>query len=176
MLQLRSFAINPVISAVDILQSPKPRGANTGAIKPASIASRLSWESATTLSRLSKVCRHHITMVATNITVNASAGNPLPFSQSNRLYILSSRKAIVRSSITKGTGSPLKHNSTCKCKQYSHCNACEIQYNHHQRVLSGKNVAEKKSVYRRLSRAPLINGVRSMVILRSLSMAVSCLP
>ena len=37
-----SFAINPVINAVEILQSPNPSGANTGAITPAAIASILS--------------------------------------------------------------------------------------------------------------------------------------
>ena len=37
-----SFAINPVISAVDILQSPNPIGAKTGAITLATVARILS--------------------------------------------------------------------------------------------------------------------------------------
>ncbi len=45
-----SFAINPVIKAVDILQSPKPNGINKGDIKPPSIANKLNLESLTTLS------------------------------------------------------------------------------------------------------------------------------
>ena len=42
-----SFAMNPVISAVDILQSPNPIGANTGAITLATVARILSCESLT---------------------------------------------------------------------------------------------------------------------------------
>ena len=37
-----SFAINPVIRAVTILQSPNPTGANIGAINPATLARILS--------------------------------------------------------------------------------------------------------------------------------------
>lgn len=36
-----SFAINPAIRAVDILQSPNPSGANKGAMNPAMTASIL---------------------------------------------------------------------------------------------------------------------------------------
>ena len=42
-----SFAMNPVISAVDILQSPNPIGAKTGAITLATVARILSCESLT---------------------------------------------------------------------------------------------------------------------------------
>lgn len=38
-----SFAINPVISAVEIFQFPKPSGRNTGAMIPATTARILSW-------------------------------------------------------------------------------------------------------------------------------------
>ena len=44
-----SFAIKPVMSAVEIRQSPKPRGTKTGAINPAIDARILSLESATRL-------------------------------------------------------------------------------------------------------------------------------
>ena len=40
-----SFAIKPVISAVENFQSPKPSGANKGEIKPAIVAKILSLES-----------------------------------------------------------------------------------------------------------------------------------
>ena len=66
-----SFAINPVMSAVEIRQSPKPSGQKSGAITPAAIARILSFESVTTFSRMSNVCKNHITIVAIKITVNA---------------------------------------------------------------------------------------------------------
>ncbi|CDA89846.1 unknown [Firmicutes bacterium CAG:238] len=78
-----SFAMKPVMSAVEILQSPKPSGANTGAITPASIASRLFCESDTTFSLVSNVCRHQITIVATKITVKALSRKSFAFSQSS---------------------------------------------------------------------------------------------
>ena len=46
-----SFAMNPVISAVDIFQLPNPSGRKTGAIIPAATARILSLESATTFIR-----------------------------------------------------------------------------------------------------------------------------
>ena len=49
-----SFAINPAISAVEILQFPNPRGTNKGVIKPAMTASILSLESLTILKPKSK--------------------------------------------------------------------------------------------------------------------------
>ena len=49
-----SFAMKPVINAVDTFQSPKPSGLNTGAIHPAAIASSESCESDTTRSVASK--------------------------------------------------------------------------------------------------------------------------
>ena len=44
-----SFAVKPVISAVESLQSPNPSGSKIGAIQPPTRASMLSLESATTL-------------------------------------------------------------------------------------------------------------------------------
>ena len=63
-----SLAVKPVIRAVDNLQSPKPSGAKIGAIHPPTRASMLSWESATTLRWISKVCRNQMMMVATKMT------------------------------------------------------------------------------------------------------------
>jgi len=45
-----SFAIKPVISAVEILQSPKPKGLNIGAIIPARLARILFCELVTMLN------------------------------------------------------------------------------------------------------------------------------
>ena len=45
-----SFAVNPVIRAVDALQSPNPNGANIGAITPPINARILSLESDTILN------------------------------------------------------------------------------------------------------------------------------
>ena len=75
-----SLAVNPVISAVDILQSSIPRGLNIGDIKLPISASRLSFESATTLSHVSKLCKNHIITAATNITVNAFVTKSFAFS------------------------------------------------------------------------------------------------
>ena len=66
-----SFAVRPVIRAVDALQSPKPSGANIGANRLPSIASKLFSALSATLSRMSNVCRNHITIDAAKITVNA---------------------------------------------------------------------------------------------------------
>ena len=66
-----SFAVNPVINAVDALQSPNPNGANIGAIAPPIIASMLSPASFTKLKCMSNVCRNHIIIEAKNIIVNA---------------------------------------------------------------------------------------------------------
>ena len=66
-----SLAINPVISAVEIRQSPKPSGAKIGAIKPEITAKMLSSEDETMCKWISNDCINQITMVATKITVNA---------------------------------------------------------------------------------------------------------
>ena len=50
-----SFAVNPVISAVETLQSPNPKGLNIGAIIPPKSARRLFDESETGLSLKSKL-------------------------------------------------------------------------------------------------------------------------
>ena len=50
-----SFAMKPAISAVEMRQFPKPKGVNTGAMKPAITASMLSFESLTILKLKSKV-------------------------------------------------------------------------------------------------------------------------
>ena len=66
-----SFAVRPVMSAVDALQSPKPSGANIGANRLPSIASKLFSALSATLSLMSNVCKNHITIDAAKITVNA---------------------------------------------------------------------------------------------------------
>ena len=71
MLTTASFAVNPVISAVETLQSENPSGAKTGAIHLPTNASRLLPLSATTFNLVSNVCKNQIMIVATKITVNA---------------------------------------------------------------------------------------------------------
>ena len=66
-----SFAIKPVISAVDTRQSPKPNGANSGAMPLAIQARMLSCGSAVRLSWKSKFCRNQMMMVARKMTVKA---------------------------------------------------------------------------------------------------------
>ena len=66
-----SLAVKPVIRAVETRQSPKPSGANSGAIRLPIIASRLASAVAATLRRASKVCRNQMMTVATKIIVNA---------------------------------------------------------------------------------------------------------
>ena len=66
-----SFAINPLIRAVTILQSPIPRGLNNGAMIPAIKAMMLSAESLTRSKWKLKLCRNHTMIVATNMIVNA---------------------------------------------------------------------------------------------------------
>ena len=73
-----------MISAVEMRQSPKPSGAKTGAIQPATTARMLSFESATMLRRRSKVCKNQITIVAMKITVNARCKKSFALSQSKR--------------------------------------------------------------------------------------------
>ena len=78
-----SFAVNPVIKAVDILQSPKPNGINKGEIKPPIIANKLNLESLTTLSLTSNVCINQIIIAATKIIVNAFVIKSLALLQIN---------------------------------------------------------------------------------------------
>lgn len=78
-----SLAVNPVIKAVDILQSPKPNGVNKGDIKPPSIANKLNLESLTTLSLVSNVCINQIIIVATKIIVKAFVMKSLALLQIN---------------------------------------------------------------------------------------------
>jgi len=83
-----SLAVNPVISAVEILQSLNPSGAKTGAINPPISARRLSFESVTTLSLTSNVCKNHITIVARNIIVNAFVIKSFAFSHISCITLL----------------------------------------------------------------------------------------
>ena len=76
-----SLAIKPVIRAVDTRQSPKPRGANRGAIHAPTEARRLPELSATRFSRVSKVWRNQTIMVATKMMVKARVRKSLALSQ-----------------------------------------------------------------------------------------------
>ena len=78
-----SFAIKPVMRAVETRQSPKPSGANSGAIPPASRARMLVCGSDVRRSRRSKFCRNQMTMVAIKMTVNARSRKSRAFSQSS---------------------------------------------------------------------------------------------
>ena len=66
-----SFARNPLIKDVQILQSPKPIGRNNGTSNPATAAKMLSSWLDVKLKCKSKLCKNHITTVAMNITENA---------------------------------------------------------------------------------------------------------
>ena len=69
-----SFAVKPVMSAVEILQSSNPRGRNSGAISEPIAASMLSEESETGLRRISKVCRNQMMIAARKMIVNYFVG------------------------------------------------------------------------------------------------------
>ena len=83
-----SLAMKPEISEVAQRQSPKPRGAKMGASTWPIRASRLSALSDTTLSRVSKLWRNQMTMVARKITVKARCRKSLAFSHSSRATLL----------------------------------------------------------------------------------------
>ena len=76
--------MKPEISEVAQRQSPKPRGAKRGASTWPIRASRLSALSDTTLSRVSKLWRNQMTMVARKITVKARCRKSRAFSQRRR--------------------------------------------------------------------------------------------
>ena len=76
-----SLAINPLIRAVTIRQSPSPTGLNIGARMPAMAASIESCASATILKLKLKLCRNHTTIVAMRITENALCRKSLDLSQ-----------------------------------------------------------------------------------------------
>lgn len=66
-----SLAVKPVINAVEMRQSPKPRGLKMGVIRLPTKARRLESGVAATFRRVSNVCRNQITTVATKIIVKA---------------------------------------------------------------------------------------------------------
>ena len=79
-----SLAMNPQATAVAQRQSPKPSGANSGAMTPPRAASRLCWASVARLSEVSNAWRNHTRMDATKMTVNAFFTNPLALSHTSR--------------------------------------------------------------------------------------------
>ena len=83
-----SFAVIPVIRAVETLQSSKPIGLNIGAIVFPIRARRLSELLLTTLNRISKVCKNHIITEATKITVKALCKKSLALSHINNTTVL----------------------------------------------------------------------------------------
>ena len=78
-----SFAINPLINDVTILQSPNPNGEKTGTNTPATIAKMLCAESSTIFKFRSNLCKNHTTIVATKITENAFCKKSFAFSHNN---------------------------------------------------------------------------------------------
>ena len=66
-----SFAIKPVMSEVQIRQSPRPTGRISGTSQPDAAARMLFRESATMLKRRSKLCKNQMTMVAMRMTEKA---------------------------------------------------------------------------------------------------------
>ena len=83
-----SLAMSPVTSAVEARQSPKPSGANTGAMMLPRPASRLCDWSATTLKRISNVCRNQMTTVAAKIMVKALVMKSLALSHASITVVL----------------------------------------------------------------------------------------
>ena len=79
-----SFAMKPVMRAVAARQSPKPSGANSGAISPPMPASRLASTSSTTFRRASNVCKNQMTTHAASTTVNAFFTKPFALSHTRR--------------------------------------------------------------------------------------------
>ena len=88
-----SLAVKPVINAVAARQSPKPSGANIGAIILPTFASILNELSSTTFSRVSKLCKNQIMIDAKKIMVNALVKKSLALSHinNNTLLALGSR-------------------------------------------------------------------------------------
>ena len=78
-----SLAIKPVMRAVEMRQSAKPSGANSGAISPAMRARMLACGSAVSRSCKSKFCKNQMTMVAAKITVKAFCKKSRAFSHSS---------------------------------------------------------------------------------------------
>ena len=66
-----SFALKPVIKEVATRQSPKPNGANIGAMNCPIKANKLSEVSLTTFNFKSKLCKNQTTMNAKKIMVKA---------------------------------------------------------------------------------------------------------
>ena len=83
-----SFAVKPVMSAVEMRQSSKPSGRNSGERKRPMAASRLSALFVTKFSRASKDSKNQITSVATKITVKARCKKSLALSHSSITTLL----------------------------------------------------------------------------------------
>ena len=75
-----SLAMKPLRSAVQMRQSPRPSGANSGTSTPATMASILSAESDTMFRCRSKLWRNHTTTVAMRMTEKARCKKSLAFS------------------------------------------------------------------------------------------------
>ena len=78
-----SFAIKPVMRAVEMRQSAKPKGPNSGAMSPAMRARMLACGSAVSRSCRSKFCKNQMTMVAAKITVKAFCKKSRAFSHNS---------------------------------------------------------------------------------------------
>lgn len=87
-----SLAVNPVIKAVDTLQSEKPNGAKIGAIILPTNANRLFPLSSTTFNLVSKVCKNQMMIVATKIMVNALWMKSFALSHIKRITLLADGK------------------------------------------------------------------------------------
>lgn len=78
-----SLAINPAMSDVEILQSPKPKGLKIGAMNPATIARILSCELETKSNLKLKLCKNQMTIEAIKIISKALCKKSLAFSHNN---------------------------------------------------------------------------------------------
>ena len=88
-----SFAINPVMRAVEIFQLPNPSGTKSGASRLPTSARILSFESVTIFRCASKLCKNQIMIVARKMIVNARVRKSFALSQIRRptLFALGKR-------------------------------------------------------------------------------------
>ncbi len=80
-----SLAINPLIRAVQIRQSPRPRGLNMGTSKPDIEESILCEGFSVNLRFISKLLKNHTTIVAIKMTENALCRKSFALSHKRRI-------------------------------------------------------------------------------------------
>src|SRR5574344_2811049 len=102
-----AFAVSPVTSAVESLQSLNPSGRNIGLMNEPIAASILCAASVTTLRRVSKLRRNQMTIVAPSMIVNALRRKSHAFCLMSSAMFFIDGMRYAGSSSTNGTGFPL---------------------------------------------------------------------